>query len=182
MTRLGRTRHNIYRQPSSLLTGIDAPSPRSSSSVSQLFCSALITLAIFLTPRADVGLRSGEMTPRDNPPSRPLSALSQQSITSVNSSAVSLRPRPIATPRRQRPFSIAVTGVTGAQPNEDQLSSRSTQRHSISGEVRGPKVPLVDKDGAKPPLPRVHSAKKTSSGKPEAPARRNLDKVLKSAK
>nr|CAD7447439.1 unnamed protein product [Timema bartmani] len=53
---------------------------------------------------------------------------------------------------------------------------------SISGEVRGPKVPPVDKDGAKPPLPRVHSAKKTSSGKPEAPARRNLDKVLKSAK
>lgn len=43
--------------------------------------------------------------------SRPSSALSQQSTTSVTSS-VNLRVRPIAAPRRPRPASIAVTGVT----------------------------------------------------------------------
>ncbi|XP_063234227.1 ensconsin-like isoform X11 [Bacillus rossius redtenbacheri] len=107
------------------------------------------------------GLRSGEITPTH--PSRPQSALSQQSVASVNS-GVSLRARPTATPRRQRPFSIAVTGVS-------------------------PKM-AVDKEGkegkeaSKPPLPRVHAPKKPApQPKPEAPARKNAaDRVLKAAK
>ncbi|XP_017783657.1 PREDICTED: MAP7 domain-containing protein 2-like isoform X3 [Nicrophorus vespilloides] len=44
-------------------------------------------------------------------PSRPSSSLSQQSTSSVTSS-VNMRTRPVAAPRRPRPVSIAVTGVT----------------------------------------------------------------------
>jgi len=68
-----------------------------------------------------LGLRSGEVTP-----SRPLSALSQQSVNSVNS-GVSVRARPVAAPRRPRPFSIAVTGVTH---EPDSQASRASHRHS----------------------------------------------------
>ncbi|XP_044257517.1 ensconsin-like isoform X5 [Tribolium madens] len=49
--------------------------------------------------------RSGETS------SRPSSSLSQQSTTSVTSS-VSVRHRPSTAPRRQRPASIAITGIT----------------------------------------------------------------------
>ena len=71
-----------------------------------------------------LGLRSGEVTP--SPPSRPLSALSQQSVNSVNS-GVSVRARPVAAPRRPRPISIAVTGVTH---ESDSQASRTSHRHS----------------------------------------------------
>ena len=71
-----------------------------------------------------LGLRSGEVTP--SPPSRPLSALSQQSMNSVNS-GVSLRARSSTTSRRPRPFSIAVTGVS--QESDSQMA-RSSHRHS----------------------------------------------------
>lgn len=67
------------------------------------------------------GLRSGEITP--TPPSRPLSSLSQQS---TGSGSVQLRTRPPqATPRRPRPASIAVTGVTeGPAPRlSEQLTT-----------------------------------------------------------
>lgn len=44
-------------------------------------------------------------------PSRPSSSLSQQSTSSVTSSVI-LRSRPTAAPRRQRPASIAITGIS----------------------------------------------------------------------
>ncbi|XP_017783666.1 PREDICTED: ensconsin-like isoform X11 [Nicrophorus vespilloides] len=56
---------------------------------------------------------SGNRKPftRSPAPSRPSSSLSQQSTSSVTSS-VNMRTRPVAAPRRPRPVSIAVTGVT----------------------------------------------------------------------
>lgn len=71
-----------------------------------------------------LGLRSGEVTP--SPPSRPLSALSQQSMNSLNS-GVSLRARPVAAARKPRPISIAVTGVTH---ESDSHAARASHRHS----------------------------------------------------
>jgi hypothetical protein len=71
-----------------------------------------------------LGLRSGEVTP--SPPSRPLSALSQQSMNSVNS-GVSLRARPVAASRKPRPISIAVTGIT---QESDSQTVRTSHRHS----------------------------------------------------
>jgi hypothetical protein len=71
-----------------------------------------------------LGLRSGEVTP--SPPSRPLSALSQQSMNSVNC-GVSLRARPVAASRKPRPISIAVTGVT---QESDSQTVRASHRHS----------------------------------------------------
>jgi hypothetical protein len=68
-----------------------------------------------------LGLRSGEVTP-----SRPLSALSQQSVNSVNS-GMSLRTRPVAACRRPRPISIAVTGVTH---ESDSHAVHASHRHS----------------------------------------------------
>ncbi|GLG97531.1 Uncharacterized protein GBIM_04280 [Gryllus bimaculatus] len=107
------------------------------------------------------GLRSGEVTP--TPPSRPLSALSQQSMSSVGS-GVNLRPRPTAAPRRPRPVSIAVTGVSSEQM---AAASNATHRHSITGDPRPPKI--TEKEGAKPPLPKVHSSKK-----PTTPAKKPI--------
>ncbi|GJQ66824.1 hypothetical protein Trydic_g18589 [Trypoxylus dichotomus] len=49
-------------------------------------------------------------------PSRPSSSLSQQSTSSVTSS-VNMRTRPIAAPRRPRPVSIAVTGISNELKN-----------------------------------------------------------------
>jgi len=119
------------------------------------------------------GLRSGEVTP-----SRPLSALSQQSVNSVNS-GVSVRARPVAAPRRPRPFSIAVTGVTH---EPDSQASRTSHRHSIAGEIRTSKSQNLntDHESAKPPLPKVHTAKKLP--KSETPGKKTADKVMKPAK
>ncbi|XP_067013628.2 ensconsin isoform X16 [Anabrus simplex] len=50
----------------------------------------------------------------------------------------------------------------------------------IAGEVRAPKP--QDREGAKPPLPKVHSTKKQPTSRPETPAKKPTDKVLKSAK
>ncbi|XP_067013627.2 ensconsin isoform X15 [Anabrus simplex] len=124
------------------------------------------------------GLRSGEATP--TPPSRPLSALSQQSTTSIGSGTVNLRSRPLSAPRRPRPISIAVTGVSQDQAAEQAHAARAAHRHSIAGEVRAPKP--QDREGAKPPLPKVHSTKKQPTSRPETPAKKPTDKVLKSAK
>ncbi|PSN30059.1 hypothetical protein C0J52_24690 [Blattella germanica] len=97
------------------------------------------------------GLRSGEITP--TPPSRPLSALSQQSMNSVNS-GVSLRARPAAASRRPRPFSIAVTGVSH---ESDSQATRTSHRHSIAGDIRTPKAQSssIERESAKPPLPKA---------------------------
>ncbi|KAL1455172.1 hypothetical protein WDU94_009284 [Cyamophila willieti] len=80
------------------------------------------------------GSKSGDTTP-----SRPPSACS---------SASSVRTRPQAAPRRPRPNSIAVTGVTSP-------SDMSSSRHSLSSEFRN-----ATKSNEKPPLPKVHVTKK----------------------
>ncbi|XP_973314.2 MAP7 domain-containing protein 1 isoform X6 [Tribolium castaneum] len=54
--------------------------------------------------------------------SRPSSSLSQQSTTSVTSS-VSVRHRPSTAPRRQRPASIAITGITHDPTKSDNKKS-----------------------------------------------------------
>ncbi|XP_063928901.1 MAP7 domain-containing protein 1-like isoform X5 [Zophobas morio] len=67
--------------------------------------------------------------------SRPSSSLSQQSTTSVTSS-VSVRHRPSTAPRRQRPASIAITGIT----------------HDVSKNVDN------KKGENKPPLPKTRKS------------------------
>ncbi|XP_049953667.1 MAP7 domain-containing protein 1-like isoform X21 [Schistocerca serialis cubense] len=112
------------------------------------------------------GLRSGEVTP-----SRPVSALSQHSVNSVGS-GTSLRTRPSTAPRRPRPFSIAVTGV----------SHEPAQKHGASGEQKSSKLqsPGGEKEVSKPPIPRVHGTKKPT--KPENLPKKPTEKITKVSK
>ncbi|XP_014251420.1 ensconsin-like isoform X18 [Cimex lectularius] len=99
------------------------------------------------------GVRSGELTP-----SRPQSSMSQHSITSnLSSASASLRNRSAMTPRRPRPVSIAVTGVT---------SDKSLDR------IKSPGVGGTDK----PPIPKVHSSKKPLTSKVETPPKKMSEK------
>lgn len=88
--------------------------------------------------------------------SRPSSSLSQQSTTSVASS-VSVRHRPSSAPRRQRPASIAITGVT----------------HDLTRSL------IDNKKGetTKPPLPKTRK----SLSKPDKPGGRNKSSPVDSA-
>lgn len=70
-------------------------------------------------------------------PSRPSSSLSQQSTSSVTSS-INMRTRPIAAPRRPRPVSIAVTG--------------------ISTDLKNGTLELKKLDTTKPPLPKTRKS------------------------
>ncbi|XP_050441373.1 ensconsin-like isoform X3 [Adelges cooleyi] len=83
------------------------------------------------------GSKSGEMTPNN----RPQSSMSQ-SITGPSSQQP--RSRPVATPRKPRPISIAVTGVT-----------------SLDQSVKSPA------SGERPPLPKVNVTKKAITPKVE---------------
>ncbi|XP_049846482.1 ensconsin isoform X45 [Schistocerca gregaria] len=117
-------------------------------------------------PSRSPGLRSGEVTP-----SRPVSALSQHSVNSVGS-GTSLRTRPSTAPRRPRPFSIAVTGV----------SHEPAQKHGASGEQKSSKLqsPGGEKEVSKPPIPRVHGTKKPT--KPENLPKKPTEKITKVSK
>uniref|UniRef100_A0A146MA59 Reticulocyte-binding protein 2 a n=1 Tax=Lygus hesperus TaxID=30085 RepID=A0A146MA59_LYGHE len=103
------------------------------------------------SPDPSPGMRSGEMTP-----SRPLSSMSQHSVTSnLSAASTSLRTRS-ATPRRPRPFSIAVTGVT-------------TDKQNVDKNIKSPNVSGADK----PPIPKVHATKKPAAPpKPDVPAKK----------
>ncbi|XP_049846487.1 ensconsin isoform X50 [Schistocerca gregaria] len=116
-------------------------------------------------PSRSPGLRSGEVTP-----SRPVSALSQHSVNSVGS-GTSLRTRPSTAPRRPRPFSIAVTGV----------SHEPAQKHGASGEQKSSKLqsPGGEKEVSKPPIPRVHGTKKPT--KPENLPKKPTEKITKAS-
>ncbi|XP_060849654.1 MAP7 domain-containing protein 2-like isoform X14 [Rhopalosiphum padi] len=81
------------------------------------------------------GMKSGEMTPN-----RPMSSMSQSSTGPLPTQP---RSRPVATPRKPRPISIAVTGVTSDQP------------------VKSPAT------GERPPLPKVNVTKKSITPKVE---------------
>ena len=59
-------------------------------------------------------------------PSRPSSSLSQQSTSSIASS-VNLRVKPTATPRRPRPASIAITGISSELKNSVNEQSRKSE-------------------------------------------------------
>lgn len=83
-------------------------------------------------------MKSGEMTPN-----RPQSSMSQSSTGPLPSQP---RSRPVATPRKPRPISIAVTGVTASA---DQPA----------------KSPAT---GERPPLPKVNVTKKTITPKTES--------------
>lgn len=76
-----------------------------------------------------VGLRSGEATP-----SRPQSAMSQHSVSSgigmtTSCTSANIRTRPVAAPRRPRPYSIAVTGISSSSPSD---SPRQSENQDIS--------------------------------------------------
>ncbi|KAK9723247.1 EF-hand domain pair [Popillia japonica] len=75
---------------------------------------------------------------RSPAPSRPSSSLSQQSTSSVTSS-VNMRTRPIAAPRRPRPVSIAVTGI-----------STDLNKNGTTTDVKKPET--------KPPLPKTRKS------------------------
>jgi hypothetical protein len=81
------------------------------------------------------GMKSGEMTPN-----RPQSSMSQSSTGPLPTQP---RSRPVATPRKPRPISIAVTGVTTDPP------------------VKSPAT------GERPPLPKVNVTKKSITPKVE---------------
>ncbi|XP_039288926.1 ensconsin isoform X45 [Nilaparvata lugens] len=117
------------------------------------------------------GLRSGEVTP-----SRPQSSLSQHSVSSSSGMTTSMtssnvRSRPVATPRRPRPYSIAVTGISSAP---------DTPRQSLSSEHRAGKSGASANE--KPPLPKVHTTKKQPApAKPEL-AKKPTSEKIKSTK
>ncbi|XP_018566654.1 MAP7 domain-containing protein 1 isoform X3 [Anoplophora glabripennis] len=82
--------------------------------------------------------------------SRPSSSLSQQSTNSVTSS-VSVSRRPAATPRRPRPASIAVTGITHDLKNSDKSAetkpplpktrksiSRTHEKSQLKNKIKSP--------------------------------------------
>ncbi|KAL5241792.1 hypothetical protein ACI65C_009202 [Semiaphis heraclei] len=81
------------------------------------------------------GMKSGEMTPN-----RPLSSMSQSSTGPLPTQP---RSRPVATPRKPRPISIAVTGVTSDPPAKSPAT------------------------GERPPLPKVNVTKKSITPKVE---------------
>ncbi|XP_046669499.1 ensconsin isoform X4 [Homalodisca vitripennis] len=128
-----------------------------------------------LTPRPmrSPGLRSGEVTP-----SRPQSSLSQHSVSvcsgAAMSSSVHAAFKPRAAPRRPRPYSIAVTGVSS-----ESSAATTPTRHSLSAEHRNAKSPATAPDKDKPPLPKVHATKKPATPKPEAP-KKPTDKIKSS--
>ncbi|BES92996.1 MAP7 (E-MAP-115) family [Nesidiocoris tenuis] len=110
------------------------------------------------------GARSGEMTP-----SRPVSSMSQHSVASnLSSASASLRTRSATAPRRPRPFSIAVTGVT-----TDKQQQQSVDKH-----VKSPNVSGADK----PPIPKVHAAPKKPSTAPKPESLMKKPEKPKSAK
>jgi MAP7 domain-containing protein 1 len=88
-----------------------------------------------LSNRSTDGMKSGEMTPN-----RPQSSMSQSSTGPLPTQP---RSRPVATPRKPRPISIAVTGVTTDPP------------------VKSPAT------GERPPLPKVNVTKKSITPKVE---------------
>lgn len=83
-------------------------------------------------------MKSGEMTPN-----RPMSSMSQSSTGPL---PVQPRSRPMVTPRKPRPISIAVTGVTSSS---DQPVAKSPAT------------------GERPPLPKVNVTKKSITPKVE---------------
>ncbi|XP_025410969.1 ensconsin-like isoform X20 [Sipha flava] len=91
-----------------------------------------------LSNRNTDGMKSGEMTP-----SRPQSSMSQSSTGPLPSQP---RSRPVATPRKPRPISIAVTGITAS--TDQSAKSPAT--------------------GERPPLPKVNVTKKTITPKTES--------------
>jgi len=80
-------------------------------------------------------MKSGEMTPN-----RPQSSMSQSSTGPLPTQP---RSRPVATPRKPRPISIAVTGVTSDQSAKSPAT------------------------GERPPLPKVNVTKKSITPKVE---------------
>lgn len=87
------------------------------------------------------------MTPNSSTSSRPPSSMSQ----SVIGPSQQPRSRPVAAPRKPRPISIAVTGVTAAPSEHQQQVAKSP---ASSGE--------------RPPLPKVNVTKKSITPKVEA--------------
>ncbi|XP_027844397.2 ensconsin-like isoform X33 [Aphis gossypii] len=85
--------------------------------------------------RRSPGMKSGEMTPN-----RPQSSMSQSSTGPLPTQP---RSRPVATPRKPRPISIAVTGVTSDQSAKSPAT------------------------GERPPLPKVNVTKKSITPKVE---------------
>ncbi|VVC37680.1 Hypothetical protein CINCED_3A024073 [Cinara cedri] len=94
-----------------------------------------------LSNRNADGMKSGEMTPVN----RPQSSMSQSAYGPAPTQS---RSRPVATPRKPRPISIAVTGVTSS----DQIAAAA-------------KSPAT---GERPPLPKVNVTKKSITPKVEA--------------
>lgn len=88
------------------------------------------------------------MTPNSNTSSRPPSSMSQ----SVTGPSQQPRSRPVAAPRKPRPISIAVTGVTAAPSDHQQQAAAKSPASS----------------GERPPLPKVNVTKKSITPKVEA--------------
>lgn len=103
--------------------------------------------------RRSAGTRSGEMTPSS---SRPQSSMSQSVTGPPSAVAAQPRSRPVAMPRKPRPISIAVTGVTAAAAaaSADHAQQLASTKSPASGD--------------RPPLPRVSVTKKSITPKVES--------------
>uniref|UniRef100_V5I933 Uncharacterized protein n=1 Tax=Anoplophora glabripennis TaxID=217634 RepID=V5I933_ANOGL len=102
-------------------------------------------------PSRDSSFSSSRKSLNHSPASsRPSSSLSQQSTNSVTSS-VSVSRRPAATPRRPRPASIAVTGITHDLKNSDKSAetkpplpktrksiSRTHEKSQLKNKIKSP--------------------------------------------
>ncbi|XP_039288885.1 MAP7 domain-containing protein 1 isoform X8 [Nilaparvata lugens] len=163
---LGRT-----RSMSQLNAPVPPPRPTRAQRLRRKARDAANASSHSLEQSPSPGLRSGEVTP-----SRPQSSLSQHSVSSSSGMTTSMtssnvRSRPVATPRRPRPYSIAVTGISSAP---------DTPRQSLSSEHRAGKSGASANE--KPPLPKVHTTKKQPApAKPEL-AKKPTSEKIKSTK
>ncbi|XP_058840074.1 bromodomain-containing protein DDB_G0270170-like isoform X11 [Topomyia yanbarensis] len=154
----------VNRRKTDLMPTI--PSPRDSSR------SSLGTH----TPRTP-GLRSGEITPNSLNASRPGSAMS----SSTTASGIVYRrsiPASLSTPRKPRPFSIAVTGVSaGVKEEKPPLPKTSATSSSASSTTMERKRPQSGTSTPAKPPTAPDSAKKHSVEKQRVSSARGTPKA-----
>ncbi|XP_058840076.1 ensconsin-like isoform X13 [Topomyia yanbarensis] len=127
--------------------------------------------------RSTDGLRSGEITPNSLNASRPGSAMS----SSTTASGIVYRrsiPASLSTPRKPRPFSIAVTGVSaGVKEEKPPLPKTSATSSSASSTTMERKRPQSGTSTPAKPPTAPDSAKKHSVEKQRVSSARGTPKA-----
>ncbi|XP_058840068.1 ensconsin-like isoform X5 [Topomyia yanbarensis] len=144
----------------------------------QLNGSAQMTTTMMLSMSTTAtGLRSGEITPNSLNASRPGSAMS----SSTTASGIVYRrsiPASLSTPRKPRPFSIAVTGVSaGVKEEKPPLPKTSATSSSASSTTMERKRPQSGTSTPAKPPTAPDSAKKHSVEKQRVSSARGTPKA-----